>query len=435
MLKTVQILIAGILTSFYYFPVEFVAFPGVNTKMMLAVLGLVFVVFSLIQKGSLSITKDFLWLVILAGLVSTISLLSITINQTPDTSYVGYIVSFAIWLSGAYAVCWIIRQIHGYISVQLVLDYLVGVCVFQCASALVIDSVPVVKYLVDRTFSLDQATMTRVRRIYGIGAALDVAGLRFSAILAGLGFYLSEMKVPLKSGRRATYILSFLFITVAGNMVARTTLVGVLIGTLIVLLGFFHKSKSSAKTTQASSVLMWTVFLAAVIILCVSLYNTYPYARKMLRFGFEGFFSLAEKGHWETASTETIAKTMVVFPETLHTWVIGDGYFMNSNYDPNYLGEYSNDQGYYMGTDVGYLRFLFYFGVLGLILIMAVIIYSAVICMRRFREDWLLFLSVLLVGLIVWLKVSTDIFCFFAPFLCVSALLEDNSDPIKNEYA
>ena len=75
-----------------------------------------------------------------------------------------------------------------------------------------------------------------------------------------------------------------------------------------------------------------------------------------------------------------------------------------------------------MGTDVGYLRFIFYFGIIGLIQIMAVIIGSAAICIRQFRKERFLFLLALLVGLVVWAKVSTDIFLFFALFLSAAAL-------------
>ena len=68
-----------------------------------------------------------------------------------------------------------------------------------------------------------------------------------------------------------------------------------------------------------------------------------------------------------------ILKSMVVFPDSLHTWIIGDGYFNNSKYDVYYLGD-ATEAGYYMGTDIGYLRFLFYFGTIGLFCMMAVIL-------------------------------------------------------------
>ena len=41
----------------------------------------------------------------------------------------------------------------------------------------------------------------------------------------------------------------------------------------------------------------------------------------------------------------------MVWPEELRTWIIGDGYFANSRYDPNYLGN-ATDQGFYMGKPV-----------------------------------------------------------------------------------
>ena len=50
---------------------------------------------------------------------------------------------------------------------------------------------------------------------------------------------------------------------------------------------------------------------------------------------------------------------MIVFPDTVRGWMIGYGYY-NNPADPD-----AN----YMGTDIGYLRVLFYVGALGSILI------------------------------------------------------------------
>ena len=99
---------------------------------------------------------------------------------------------------------------------------------------------------------------------------------------------------------------------------------------------------------------------------------------------------------------------------------------MNSRYDENYLGD-STDMGFYMGTDIGYLRFIFYFGILGLIPMLGIIIYSAVVCMRHFPSEWFFFLLALLVGLIVWLKVSTDVFIYLALFLSAAALQKEST--------
>ncbi len=418
--------LVGILTSLFFFPFEFMALPGLNTKMMLAVAGLVFAAFYLVRRRSFCIPIELLALVFIAGAVSLVSLLSIVINQTPDTTYVTYIVSFAVWLSAAFAVCCCIKALHGEIDVLLVLNYLTGVCLFQCVMALVIDSYPAVQRFVDTYISQDQDLMHEINRLYGIGAQLDVAGARFSAVLAALGFFLSEVSRPLKTGTRAVYIIAFLVISVIGNMIARTALVGMVIGLGFVVLGQIFRPSDYTSNQKQTAFFTWVGVLAIGILISVVLYNTNPQARRLFRFGFEGFFALVEKGRWETSSTDKLMQTMVVFPETLHTWIIGDGYFMNSRYDINYLGD-ATDQGFYMGTDVGYLRFIFYFGIVGLIPMLMVILYSAYVCANHFRREAWLFALAALVGLVVWLKVSTDIFLFFALFLSAAALQEERT--------
>lgn len=421
MVKYLKMLLVGILTSLFFFSFEFMALPGINTKMMLAVVGLVFAVFHLVRRRAFIIPVELLALIFIAGAVSLISLLSIVINQTPDTTYVSYIVSFAVWLSAAFSVCCCIKSVHGDIDVALVLNYLTGVCVFQCVIALVIDSYPAVQQFVDTYISQDQDLMHEINRLYGIGAQLDVAGARFSAVLAALGFFLSEVSKPLRQGTRVIYIISFLVISVIGNMIARTALVGMALGLAFIILGQIFRPSDYNSNQKQTAFFTWMGILAVGILICVVLYNTNPQARRLFRFGFEGFFALVEKGHWETTSTDKLMQTMVVFPETLHTWVIGDGYFRNSRYDENYLGD-ATDQGFYMGTDVGYLRFIFYFGILGLIPMMMMILYSAYVCAKHFRREAWLFVLAALVGLVVWLKVSTDIFLFFALFLSAAAL-------------
>lgn len=79
-----------------------------------------------------------------------------------------------------------------------------------------------------------------------------------------------------------------------------------------------------------------------------------------------------------------------------------------------------------MSTDVGYLRFIFYFGILGLITFLHYFIALTRCCMRKFSNQQLLFLFFLLVNLLGWFKVSTDVFLVFAPFLLISA--EENEE-------
>ena len=65
--KYLTIIAAVILTSFYFFPFEFVFLPGVNTKMMMAVVSLVILVVNLAKKQLGAIDKDFFVLCLFAS--------------------------------------------------------------------------------------------------------------------------------------------------------------------------------------------------------------------------------------------------------------------------------------------------------------------------------------------------------------------------------
>jgi hypothetical protein len=148
----------------------------------------------------------------------------------------------------------------------------------------------------------------------------------------------------------------------------------------------------------------------------------------LFRFAFEAFFNYIERGEFETSSTDRL-QTMYVFPESLKTWLIGDGYFSNPYGDPNFIGKYIG--GYYMGTDVGYLRFIFYFGLMGLLAFSVFMIYSAQTCMRNLPHYKAMFALLLLSNFVIWLKVSTDIFLVFALFICVANLQEEDKTSVS----
>lgn len=426
MIKTLSIILTTLITSFYFFPFEFTFLPGINTKMALAAIGLVLVSFELFREKALNIPKELLILWGFSGMVSLLSLISITYNQTSDTSYVSYIVSASVWLSGAFTVCWIIRAVHGNIDVPLVTHYLMGACLFQCVATMLIVFVPAFQAFVDKYIQAGQALWKDLDRLYGIGAAVDVAGSRFSAVLVAIAFLLTTPQKKISNGWIFLYTLSFIIISIIGNMMARTTTIGMLIGLAWIFVGTFIVPNNQSETTYFGKGWIILFTTGILVIISIVLYNTIPEIKEFMRFGFEGFFSLVETGQWQVDSNEML-KSMVVWPEELRTWIIGDGYFLNSRYDPNYLGS-ATDQGFYMGTDIGYLRFIFYFGLAGLFWIVAVVAYSAYVCGKHFREYAWLFVLALGVGLAVWAKVSTDIFLFFALFLCAAAFKEPQEE-------
>ena len=120
-------------------------------------------------------------------------------------------------------------------------------------------------------------------------------------------------------------------------MMSRSTVIGTAIAVLYILF------LSVAKNENHKLFVQFSVFVVFASSICIYLYNVDAAFRSNLRFGFEGFFSLAETGEWQTNSNE-ILKNMVIWPDNLKTWIIGDGYINNpldksqESFDPYYVG-------------------------------------------------------------------------------------------------
>lgn len=411
--------ITMVITSFYFFPFEFVFLPGINTKMAMAAVGLVLLGVRMALSHSAILNKDFFTLSLWAMGVSFAGFVAVVYNDTHDYTYASYVMSMWVWAGAAYMVVELIKKVHGRISVELVAHYLIAVCVLQCILALLIDRIPAFEQAVNSVVSglgfVELNTLDKMNRLYGIGASLDVAGTRFSAVLVMIAFLVTRFDVSKRKVYLPLYIISVFIIGVVGNMMSRTTTVGLIL--FIAYLVYKSRIYVLKIAPEVRVIFGWLMGSLIVLIpMLIYLYHLDIDVRNNLRFAFEGFFSLAEEGSWNVHSNEVLMN-MYIFPDNLKTWVIGDGYFNGpEDFDPYYIGE-KWDVGYYKGTDVGYLRFIFYFGLLGLLLFSYFMWLSGRVCMRKFKKEKALFVLLLMVNFIVWFKVSTDIFLAFALFL------------------
>lgn len=414
MKKYILVVFTLIIVSFYFFPFSFHFLPAVNTKMAMGGLGLVVLAVELARNRNALINKDFFLLSIFAAFVSLAGLVSVIYNNTSDYAYASYIVSMWVWASAAYVVISLIRWVHGTVSVYLLCNYLIALCAAQCILALTMDLNESVQQFI---YSIQDESvgefMDKKSRLSGLGAGLDIAGSRFSAILIMISFicvnYINKVRKYL-----FLYILAFVIIAVIGNMIGRTTTVGMMIAIVYFIVG------SVAFMTKKDRGYVWS-WIGGVLVIAVPIlvyaYNNSPDLYNNLRFGFEGFFSLVEEGRWDVHSNEML-KQGYIFPDNPKTWIIGDGYFGTTFNDPYYIGV--DWGGFYKGSDVGYSRFLFYFGLAGLGAFSIFMMKACQVCVKRFGDYRYMFLMILALNFIVWLKVSTDIFLVFAPFLCIS---------------
>lgn len=428
-MKIIQVLLTLVFTSFFFFPFYFTFLPTVNTKMMMAALGGFLLLVKLARSGSAQIDKGIFSVSLWAILVSLASLISMVLNNTPDDSYLGYVVSMWVWLAAAYFVVSAIKFTHGSVTIERVCVYLITVGVLQCFLAIAVDTIPVVKTFIDRILAGEGFMGKNETRLYGLGCALDVAGTRFSALLVMIAFLLPKAAQKEKSGLYMTLLLvAFCVLVGIGSIIGRTTVVGAVLALLYMFYTFLFKNNIPDDIRK--KLMRWVVGGMFVgIVVAVGLYNFSPQWQKYFQFGFEGFFSLAETGRWEVHSNSQLAAQFLL-PDNAWTWIIGDGYIASTTIDPYYIGKAWT--GFYKGTDVGYSRFLFYFGLIGLVIFSLFFVKVCQVCANRIKEYKYMFVIFLLINFIVWFKVSTDIFVVFAPFLCLSALKdEDGQELVK----
>lgn len=411
-------ILAAIAVELYFFPFQPYE-TNINSKTVFAVLGLCVAGVETARKGYGFLRTDLLVLSGFAILVSLCTFLSLTINTTYDSTYLLYIISMWVWLSAAYFTLWIVKMCLGSVSIKTLTYLIVAVCIFECVTALGVELNPTIHGWVNSV--TDHKWVESVKRLHGLSAELDTAGIHFSVALIMLSYVIIETKEESSTWVMGLLWLLFITITVIGNMIARTTLAGVIIGLLYIV----WKSFPQASVISPGQLKMFRVLGMILVIslpLVIYFYNNNPVIHKNIRFAFEGFFSLLEKGRWEVASNNTL-RSMVVWPDNLHTWLIGDGYIVNPKDDPYYIGEVT--RGYYKNTDVGYLRFIFYFGLIGLSAFASFIIMSARACFVRLPKYKLMILLLLLLNFVVWIKVSTDLFFIFALLLSVDIIQED----------
>lgn len=276
MKNIISTIIILIITSLYFFPFEPSFLPEMNTKMAMAGIGLVVLGFQLVKGNRVNIDKNLITIVALALIVSLIGLTSICYNNTTDTTYATYIISMFVWLSAANVVISCIRSLNGRVSVETICDYLIALCFIQCLIAACVDRIPSVKAFVDSLINSQGFMGKNEHRMYGIGCSLDVAGTRFSAILIMIADRLCTItKDKDRRNRVILYLTAFVFITIVGNMIARTTTIGVIVAlTYIVVLSIINQKQSG---TNYSFLWKWITAVVIITIIAVTfLYNTNP---------------------------------------------------------------------------------------------------------------------------------------------------------------
>ena len=413
-------ILIGVLITCSYYSFELAALPsGPNTKMIVAVMGLVWFAYdNLLRRSRRGVQLPQVMVVglLFAGLYSIINILAIEVNGTDDYTYANYITTFLVWVFSVYPAIALMRITHGSVTLPILTHYLVAITLFQCATGLIMDNSPAFDEFNSKIVLWERDFFDRIERIRCFSTSLDLAGVRFALVLILIMALLTtDDSVRTNKGAALYLLFSFFVITGIGNMVARTTFTGTAVGLLLVCL---QGITNFGRRAQGGGYLIWWFIIFSILMTAIGvyLYNTDEYYHDLLRFAFEGFFNLVEKGEFTTGSTEVL-ETMWVWPSDTKTWIIGSGIYGSWAY----------------GTDIGYCRLILYSGLAGFVVFTLSFVYYAYYFARKYPRYVWLFVAYLAMTFIVWMKVSTDILMIYAFFFWFTAEESDRINGIIPE--
>lgn len=321
---------------FYVYPQFLVGIP-LSTRILFSVFG--FFLFLYSRYFSLSFFKIFQG----AGVIAFVSICTALLNKTFDFFFVFYVVSMLLIYFAAYFFTLSFpKLIVDENNLNHIIYLFVLVVMIQSFFAILMYVFPTLNDLLNAIFpmqSTEQQDSLEGMRLMGIGIAFFGAGvINGLALIAIVYLYLAKY---LKNA--LLWVGIYIFVFLIGMMMARTTVVG--FGMSMLFLLFWKPLYVSVLKNKFK----WLFLMGIVLFLSIVLVFVVVDER-LLMFAFEFFYNLDTTGSFESASTNRLQE-MYVYPSRLKTWLIGDGLYNLP------------DGHYYMSTDVGFLRLLYYGGI------------------------------------------------------------------------
>ncbi|MFV0186646.1 oligosaccharide repeat unit polymerase [Empedobacter falsenii] len=249
----------------------------------------------------------------------------------------------------AYLIVYLLYKIDKNKILPNLFDTLILISVFQSIVSLMFFFIPSLFEFYTNLLSSNasQGLLTRLgqieKRLMGIGSAFFTGVIKYS-IPFFLLILLPNLKTDLYKNKKL-YILSFILVTVGGLMTGRTFFIAIFLGLLLYIL--FDLKNAFRLIYKVIPIIIILAFI--VYGLMFSLGNEQKLERAF-NFVFELFINYKESGEI-TSNSSTGTLNMYKFPTNTKTWLVGDGKMLMPN------------GSYYMGSDVGYVRLIFYFGI------------------------------------------------------------------------
>lgn len=344
---------------FYIYPI-FLSFLPIPTDRILQVIGIVCILFTPKFSSQVFASRSIIKLILCALLVTFVGYVALLVNNSVDFYFIKYELEIVFHLFSAYLILLLFRQYKPNFTVVDMLDWIVIVTLAQALISFFFFIQPA--YFKAYTSLLNSSTnqglterLSQInKRLLGVGTGFfnGVISYGVSLLITAALPYLPGSYFYQKN--KVKYILCFILITVAGILTGRTFFFAILL--VIIFWCFMEKQRLLLFIRKSfKRALLSCVMIFIAVLLFPDIIDSERIGR-VLNFVFEIFVNYSETGELTTSSTERMAE-MYAFPESLKTWVIGDGKMINEN-----------GAGYYKLIDIGFIRFIFYFGLVGLLI-------------------------------------------------------------------
>lgn len=404
--RQVSNLLSFLFLFIYLFPIYLKGLPF-STRIILSLIGIILVFYSILKYKKITIDKHLCTIFFTVVLLSSVSIISLLINNTSDVEFVTYPITFLLICFSSHAVIEALRFLHGGDLFENILRMFIITCVVQAVLALMFFFIPEVKdffYQFIKSNELEELALERSLeyRLQGLGANFFIAGIMNAIALIFVSYLLFYEK---NKSKLKLYLIFFFLILVIGSAMSRTSAVGAGIG----LIFLFWKScilNLKVRTEFLKLTKYLFIIISLIILVCIYFYNTSEQFALLMRYGFDAFFNYFEEGELRTNSTDALME-VYIFPEALKSFIIGDGLFA----DP-----LNPETSYYMHTDVGYSRLLFYFGIIGSFTYFFMHYYVSKKCWQLDKKNQYLYIMLLILFFILLNKGVVNLMHVFMLF-------------------
>lgn len=332
------------------YPVVWTFLPITVTR-IIQILGLLFFIKHLAKRNFL-LEKRISYSLLLFCFLILFSFCPSILSGSEDTAFFKFSSNTVWYFFSSFFIIKVFSSLK--LSITNILELIVFTGVFQACISLFMFVNPTLYNMIMSMITLTGGALTDSilveYRLMGIGNSFWTAGvnygmdLLFLTVLAYLGdSYIYKKKI--------LYWCCIIIVIVAGILSARTFFISLLpIGLFILItnkkiLSFFI---SSFKTI---------VIIVLLLLLSIKLLSNFidiDRFEKIFSWALEIFINFFAGDGMQSSSTDTMF-SMYVFPDNIKTWLIGDGFYEMS------------DGSYYKGTDIGFLRQIYYYGIIGLV--------------------------------------------------------------------